>query len=60
MKNEKRFEITYKQGTLDIIEVLVDKQTGINYLYRTNGYAGGLTPLLDEQGKVIVTPNYSY
>ncbi len=53
MKDEKRFEIIYKQGKIDIIEILVDKQTGVNYLYRTNRYAGGLTPLLDNEGNVV-------
>ena len=55
-KKEKRFEITYQQGTLDIIEILVDKETGVNYLFRANGYAGGMTPLLDREGKPVVTP----
>lgn len=37
MKKEKRFEIIYKQGTMDVIEVLVDRETGVNYVFRTNG-----------------------
>ena len=56
-KKEKRFEVTYQQGGLiDIIEVLVDRETGVNYLFRTNGNAGGMTPLLDREGKPVVTP----
>ena len=55
-KNNKRFEITYKQGALDIIEILVDQDTGVNYLFRTNGHAGGLSPLLDREGKPVITP----
>ena len=56
-KKEKRFEVTYQQGGLiDIIEVLVDRETGVNYLFRTNGNAGGMTPLLDREGKPIITP----
>ena len=56
-KKEKRFEIAYQQGGLiDIIEVLVDRETGVNYLFRTNGNAGGMTPLLDREGKPVVTP----
>ena len=52
-KKEKRFEKVYVQaGT----EIWVDKETGVNYLYHQSGYAGGLTPLLDSEGKVIVTP----
>ena len=55
-KKEKRFEITYQQGALDPIEILVDRETGVNYLFRHSGYAGGLTPLLDREGKPVVTP----
>ena len=55
-KKENRFEITYKQGALDIIEILVDRETGVNYLFRTNGYAGGLTALLDREGKPVISP----
>lgn len=39
-------------------EIWVDSQTGVNYLYHQSGYGGGLTPLLDEQGKPIVTPKF--
>ena len=55
-KKDKRFEITYKQGTLDVIEILVDQETGVNYLFRTNGYAGGMAPLLDREGKPVISP----
>ena len=56
MAKEKRFEKVYSQGALEGIEILVDKETGVNYLFRQSGYAGGLTPLLDRDGKPIVTP----
>ena len=36
--------------------IYVDRQTGVNYLFTQNGYAGGLTVLVDAQGKPIVTP----
>ena len=36
--------------------VIVDKETGVNYLFVQSGYAGGLTPLLDRDGKPVVTP----
>lgn len=35
--------------------VIIDKETGVNYLYVGRGYGGGLTPLLDANGKPIVT-----
>ena len=37
-------------------DVIVDKETGVNYLFVQSGYAGGLTPLLDRDGKPVVTP----
>lgn len=56
MKKDVRFVSVYKQGTLDVIEILVDKETGVHYLFRSNGYAGGMTVLLDEEGQPVVTP----
>ena len=35
--------------------IIIDKETGVNYLYVCRGYGGGLTPLLDSNGKPIVT-----
>lgn len=55
MAKEKRFERIYKQGA-GSMEIWVDKETGVNYLYRASGYGGGLTVLLDKDGKPIVTP----
>lgn len=52
---EKRFKRIYKQGTLNGIEIWVDTETGVNYMFQYSGYAGGLTPLLDENGKVVVS-----
>ena len=53
---KKRFVRTYRQGTLDVIEVFVDRETGVNYIFRTSGNAGWLTPLLGRDGKPVVTP----
>ena len=36
--------------------VLVDRKTGVNYLFAASGYSGGLTVLLDADGKPVVTP----
>ena len=56
MKKEERFVRVYSQGKIDYVEILVDKETGVNYLYRQSGYSGGLTPLLDKDGKPLITP----
>ncbi len=55
MKNE-RFEVIYSQGKLNVSEIWVDKVTGVNYLYHVCGNSGGLTPLLDREGKPIISP----
>ena len=58
MKNKKakRFECIYTQGGFSATEVWVDKETGVNYLYHSGGYSGGLTVLLDREGKPVITP----
>ena len=52
-----RFDIQEKT-TMNLLTetmVIVDKETGVNYLYVGRGYGGGLTPLIDADGKPIVT-----
>ena len=56
MAKDNRFEKVYAQGVLEMSEIWVDRETGVNYLFHTSGTAGGLTPLLDRDGKPIVTP----
>lgn len=51
-----RFVRVYSQGKLDAIMILVDRKTGVNYMFNKVGYAGGLTPLLDKDGKPVITP----
>ena len=51
----ERFKKIYKQGTIDVIEIWVDTQTGVNYIFHRNGNAAGFTPLLDKDGKPVVT-----
>ena len=55
MEKKDRFEKQYSQGKLTVTEIWVDRQTGVNYLFHASGYAGGLTPLLDREGKPIIT-----
>ncbi len=53
---DKRFIKTYSQSGFSTgVQILVDKETGVNYLYCSGGYSGGLTPLLDRDGKPIIT-----
>lgn len=53
--NYNRFEVK-RVGEKNPIEtyILTDKETGVQYLYAWGGAGGGLTPLLDKDGEVIV------
>ena len=51
-----RFQTAYSQGTLVNTKVIIDTETGVNYLWHHDGYAGGMTVLLDKEGKPVVTP----
>lgn len=53
---KNRFEKVYTQGTVNVMEIWVDKETGVNYVFHYSGYAGGLTPLLDREGKPVISP----
>ena len=53
--DEKRFVRIYKQETLTtVLEIWMDRDTGVNYLYRRNGYSGGMTVLVDRDGKPLI------
>ena len=57
MAKDKRFEKVYSQG-MGSMEIWVDKETGVNYLYRQSGYAGGMTVLLDKYGKPVISNTF--
>lgn len=54
-RKEERFVKVYSEN-MGCEMILVDKKTGVNYLFVQSGYAGGLTPLLNADGKPVVTP----
>lgn len=58
MNSEDRFEKILEEGKQMKSEgtriILRDKETGVCYLVWHSGYAGGITPLLGADGKVIV------
>ena len=56
MAKNERFEKVYTQGALNVTEIWVDKETGVNYIFHQSGYAGGMTPLLDREGKPVISP----
>jgi len=57
MEEEKRFEIVSEEsrslGT-EIVRVIRDKETGVQYLFHKSGYGGGLTVLVGRDGKPII------
>lgn len=55
MKDSSRFICVNKQSGQTVTEVWVDTVTGVNYLFIREGFSGGLTPLLDAEGKPIVS-----
>ncbi len=52
-----RFDIKDREtlGLITDARVIVDKETGVNYLFVACGYGGGLTPLLGSDGKPVIT-----
>ena len=55
-EKENRFVKTYSDGVFgNGFEIWVDTETGVNYVWRISGYAGGLTVLLDRDGKPVIT-----
>lgn len=55
-----RFEQVYCEGYTDDgvnnigTVILVDKETGVMYLYVESGQRGGLTAMVDEDGKPLI------
>ena len=54
MAKDDRFVKTYGQGTLNITEIWVDRETGVHYLLVQSGNGTGLTPLLNEHGAPVI------
>ena len=55
-KKEKRFAEIYKDtSVMTETKILVDRETGVHYLFHQSANAGGLTPLLDREGKPVIT-----
>ncbi len=56
---KKRFEIVEKEGFTEGTRLIVDTETGVQYLmaYWTN--IGGLTVLVDRDGKPLLDPRYA-
>lgn len=55
---KERFVEVYNQGLVNVAKVIVDTETGVNYLMASHNKANGtgLTVLVDQDGKPVVTP----
>lgn len=54
-KKEQRFiKVMEESAFISSNEVLVDTQTGVQYLYHCAGQSGGLTVLVDAEGKPLL------
>ena len=57
---KNRFKKVYSQGgASERIKIYVDTKIGVNYIVAYNGIGFGspyITPLLDKDGKPVVTP----
>ncbi|CDC60436.1 putative uncharacterized protein [Clostridium sp. CAG:448] len=55
-KNERFVRILLEGSAFGEVRMLyVDKETGVTYLFIKSGYGAGLTPLLDSEGKPVIT-----
>ena len=56
-KKDKRFIRIHSESVFSgANEIWVDKETGVNYLWHSSGYGGGLTVLLNADGTPVITP----
>lgn len=53
----ERFVEVYSQGVTNVRKIIVDAQTGVNYLLMSSNMTGGsgITVLVDADGKPLVT-----
>ncbi len=53
-----RFVEVYSQGIINVAKILVDTETGVNYLLASHDLTTGtgLTVLVDQNGRPVVTP----
>lgn len=56
---EKRFEMIEKDGFMEGTRIIVDTQTGVQYLMAHWTNIGGLTVLVDKDGKPLLDPRYA-
>ena len=57
-KGKDRFVEVYSQGITNVAKIIVDTETGVNYLLASHDLrvGTGLTVMMDPDGKPVVTP----
>ena len=55
MAKDERVVKVYSQGKLTVSQIWVDTVTGVNYFYHEDGYSGGMSVLVDKDGKPVVS-----
>ena len=55
---KERFVEVYNQGLVNVVKIIVDTETGVNYALGSHSKMSGtgMTVLVDADGKPIVTP----
>lgn len=58
MAKEERFMVQESEGVINVRHLIVDTETGVNYLLASSSMTSGcgLTVLVDKDGKPLVTP----
>ena len=58
MRRDKRFVVIEKEGSSLSDKgqqmVVVDRKTGVSYLWMKSGYGAGITPLIGSDGKPVI------
>ena len=58
-KKDDRFVVVHKEGNsltnAGFRQLLVDSQTGVTYLFISSGYGSSITPLLNADGRPVIT-----
>ena len=62
MKKGNRFVEIYREGSGFGTQktILVDRETGVHYLFIKSGYGTSITPLLGSDGQPVVHKTFDY
>lgn len=55
---EHRFIRSERDGMMEGTKIIIDTETGVQYLFAYWGNTGGITLLVDKDGKPLLDKNY--